>query len=205
MKGDEMIKRKLLTLAVILITMVTPAIGQAENASFELNANDSEVESRLAIQINPYTAPLTIGAGFLYSDDDDFWQVDLNIAIKDEVFTPGLNLGLGFKGIFGEVDSGPRDYDTRAFAFQFLTEYDFRETTANFPVSIIANLGWAPDVLSFSDTEEYFEFYTAAYLHINYWASIYVGYRIIEIDYETSSTEYELEHDSLFIGAKLTF
>ena len=203
-----MIKFIKISAMVFVVMIMAPATTLAVDASVELNVNDDDFEARLDVFVNPGGAPLTVGGGFLYSDDndgDDIWISNVNIAIKDEVATPGLNLGLGFKGIFGEEDSGPRDFDTRAFAFQFLTEYDFRETTADIPISITANIGWAPDVLSFSDTEEYFEFYAAAYLHINYWAAIFVGYRNIDIDYDTNSTEFELEHDSLFIGAKLTF
>jgi hypothetical protein len=96
------------------------------------------------------------------------------------------------------------DFTTGALAFQFLAEYDFRESTANLPVSITASLGWAPEILSFSDTEDYFEFYSAVYLHINYWASIFIGYRDIEIEYE-NDIDVEGEYDAFYFGAKLSF
>ena len=205
MKGDEMIKSKKIALAVTLITIVIPAIAQAAGGSFELNVNDSDVEARLGVQINPITTPITIGGGFLYSDDDKFWQTYLDLAIKDEVFTPGLNLGLGFKGLFGEAEFVPKDLGIRALAFEFLSEYDLRETTLDFPISFSANIGWAPDVLSFGDTKEYFEFYFNTYLHINYWASIYVGYRDIQIDFEDGGSRFERKSDAFYIGVKLSF
>jgi hypothetical protein len=189
--------------AVILVTMIiAPATTLAVDASVELNVNDDDVEARLDVLVNPGGAPLTVGGGFLYAGDDDFWLSNVNIAIKDEVGAPGLNLGLGFKGIFGETDAKPDDFTTLALAFQFLAEYDFRESGANLPISITASLAWAPEILSFSDTEDYFEFYTAVYIHINYWASIFVGYRDIEIEYDD---DIEAEYDAFFFGARLTF
>jgi hypothetical protein len=188
---------------VILVTMIlAPATTLAVDASVELNVNDSDFEAKLDVLVNPGGPPLTVGGGFLYSDDDDFWLSNVNIAIKDEVGAPGLNLGLGFKGVFGETDAKPDDFTTLALAFQFLAEYDFRESGANLPISITASLAWAPEILSFSDTEDYFEFYTAVYIHINYWASIFVGYRDIEIEYDD---DIEAEHDAFYFGARLTF
>ncbi len=189
--------------AVILVTMIiAPATTLAADASLELIVNDSDIEARLDVLLNTGGAPLTLGAGFLYSDDDDFWLTNLNVSIKDEVFTPGLNLGLGFKGVFGETDAKPDDFTTLALPFQFLVEYDFRESGANLPISITASLAWAPEILSFSDTEDYFEFYTAVYIHVNYWAAIVVGYRNIEIEYDD---DVEGEHDAFYFGARLTF
>jgi hypothetical protein len=200
-----MIKFNRLAVAVFLIAIMTPGAIQAADASVELNVNDSDFEARLDVLAKPIETPLSVGGGFLYSDDDDFWLTNINVSIKDEVFTPGLNLGLGFKGVFGESDILDEDLTTSALAFQFLFEYDFRETNANLPVSITANLGWAPDIISFSDTEEYFEFYTAVYLHINYWASIFIGYRNIDIEYEKRSRDFEGEYDAFYFGARLTF
>jgi len=191
---------------VILVTMIiAPTTTLAADASVELNVNDDDVEARLDVLINPGGAPLTVGGGFLYSDDNDgadIWLTNVSIAIKDEVGTPGLNLGLGFKGVFGETDTDFDDFTTGALAFQFLSEFDFRESGANLPISITASLAWAPEILSFSDTEDYFEFYTAVYIHVNYWASIFVGYRDIEIEYDH---DIEAEHDAFYVGAKLTF
>ena len=70
------------------------------------------------------------------------------------------------------------------------------------PISIAASAAWAPDILSFSDTEDYFEFYTAVHVHLNYWASIFVGYRDIEIEYDD---DIDADHDAFYFGARLTF
>jgi hypothetical protein len=185
--------------------MIAPSTTLAADATVELNVNDDDVEARLDVLLNPGGTPMTMGGGFLYSDDNDgadIWLSNVNIAIKDEVGTPGLNLGLGFKGIIGETDANVDDFTTLALAFQFLAEYDFRESGANLPISIAASMAWAPEILSFSDTEEYVEFYTAVYIHLNYWASIFVGYRDIEIEYED---DVEGEHDAFYFGARLTF
>ena len=194
-----------LAAAAFLIALMTPGVIQAADASIEVNVNDSDFEARLDVLVNPLETPLSVGAGFLYSDDDNFWLTNLNISIKDEVFTPGLNLGLGFKGVFGESDILLDDLTTLAVPFQFLFEFDFRESGANLPISITANLAWAPEILSFSDTEQYFEFYTAVYFHINYWAALFVGYRNIDIDYKKSSIEYRGEYDAFYFGARLSF
>ena len=191
------------TTAVILVTMIiVPATALAADASVELNVNDSDLEAKLDVLVNRGGAPLTVGGGYLYSDDDDFWLSNVNIAIKDEVGAPGLNLGLGFKGVFGETDVKHDDFTTLALAFQFLAEYDFRESGVNLPISITASLAWAPKILSFSDTENYFEFYTAVHFHINYWASIFIGYRDIGIEYDG---DVEGDHDAFYLGARLTF
>ena len=187
------------------IFMIVPSAALAADASVEVNVNDDDVEAKLDVLLNPGGTPLTMGGGFLYSDDndgDDIWLSNLNIAIKDEVGTPGLNLGLGFKGIIGESDTAIDDFTTLALAFQFLAEFDFRESGANLPFTLAASAAWAPEILSFSDTEDYFEFYTAIYIHLNYWASIVVGYRDIEIEYED---DVETEHDEFYFGARLTF
>ena len=135
-----------LAAAAFLIALMTPGVIQAADASIEVNVNDSDFEARLDVLVNPLETPLSVGAGFLYSDDDNFWLTNLNISIKDEVFTPGLNLGLGFKGVFGESDILLDDLTTLAVPFQFLFEFDFRESGANLPISITANLAWAPEI-----------------------------------------------------------
>ena len=190
--------------SVFAIMILAPGITLAD-ATIELNVNDSDVQARLDVTAKPSATPLTIGAEFLYSDDDNFWLSALNAAIKDEVFAPGLNLGLGFKGIFGETDTAVGDLTTLALAFQFLAEYDLRETRSKWPLSLDAKMGWAPDILSFSDTKDYFEFYTAVYVHINYWAAIFLGYRDIKIEYENGVKDQKLDYDAFYIGARISF
>ena len=200
-----MLNFKRLASAIFMIVILFPGVILAADASVEVNVNDSDFEARLDVLVNPLETPLSVGAGFLYADDDNFWLTNLNMSIKDEVFTPGLNLGLGFKGVFGESDFALEEATTLAVPFQFLFEFDFRESGANLPISITANLAWAPEILSFSDTEEYFEFYTSLYFHINYWAALFVGYRNIDIDYKVGSQVLRGEYDAFFFGARLSF
>jgi hypothetical protein len=201
--------KKLFGFAPLFVLMVLLMAGPvtAADTSFQLNVNSDEVEGRIDVKLNPYQTPMSFGGGFLYSDDDEeYWLANINLAVKDEVFTPPLSLGAGFKGVFGQTDFGPFDRDTSALAFQFLGEFDFRKTTStNVPISIVAEIAYAPDILSFSDTDKYFDFYTAGYFHINYFAAVFVGYRDLEIDYKAGGRKDTLSDDAFFLGVKLSF
>jgi hypothetical protein len=193
-------------LAFFLATVFISSSAAAADASFDLNINTKDVEGRIDIKVNPMETPLSIGGGFLYSDDKtEYWLANLNVAVKDEVFTPALSLGLGLKGLFGNTDFVTFDRDTAALAFQFLGDYDFRKTSVNIPISIFASVAYAPEILSFSDTDRYFDFYTGVSFHINYFAAVYAGYRDIEIKYKAGGTESKLSDDAFFIGIRISF
>lgn len=190
---------------IIIMAAFLSTSTQAADTSFELNVGSHNVEGRIDVKINPFETPLTVGGGFIYKDDsEEYWLANANAALKDEVFTPGLSLGVGLKGVFGKTDFITGEKDTFALPFLFLGDFDFRKTSLNIPVSITANIAYAPDVLSFSDTKRYFEFYTAGYFHINYFAALFVGYRNIDIDYKSGGSN-ELSDDTFYFGVRMSF
>jgi len=193
-------------IAILLLTVFISSSAAAADASIDLNINSNDVEARIDVKVNPLETPMSVGGGFLYSDDKTkYWLANVNFAVKDEVFTPALSLGLGLKGLFGNTDFVTFDRDTAALAFQFLGDYDFRKTSANIPISIFANVAYAPEILSFRDTDRYFDFYTGAAFHINYFAAMHVGYRDIQIDYEAGGIKNKLLDDAFFLGITISF
>lgn len=199
-------KIQLLTVAVTCALMILPAVAPAANTTLDLNVNTDDVQANVDVRIDPFRTPLIVGAGFLYSDDDEeYWISNIHAAVKDEVLLPALSLGAGLTALYGNTDFGPRDFDTSALAFRFLGDYDFRKTAANFPVSLGAGIDYAPEVLSFGDTDEYLAFHAQAAFHINEYAAVFVGYRDLEIDYEDSGVREELDDDAAFIGLRFSF
>jgi len=192
-----------IALAVILTIFIFPGVVVAANTSIGVNVDSSEVEGWMDTQLNPYNTPLVLGAGFLYSDDD-YWIANGHMAVKDEVFVPGLSLGLGFRGVLGEVEILRRDYEIGAFCLQFLGEYDFRKNATRLPIGISASIAGAPEILSFRDTERYVEFATTFNFYINNWATAFAGYRKIDIEFDRP-VDRDWDDDAFFGGIKLSF
>lgn len=203
---------KKIVLVIILTALLFPGIVQAENTTIGLNINSADIEAWIETQLKPYNTPLVLGAGFLYSEDDNYGRDEydkykignVHMAVKDEMFVPGLSLGLGFKGVLGETEIYNRDYDIGAICFQFLGGYDFRKNTTRLPISITANLSISPKMLSFLDTEKYMEFTSAVNFHINAYAAAFVGYRIIDIEFD-EPVEEDLDDKTIFGGIKISF
>ena len=196
-------KIKKIALAIILTAFVFTGIVQAADTSIGVNLGASEIEGWVDIKFNTLNTPLILGAGFLYSDDD-YWLTNVHMAVKDEVFTPGLSLGLGFRGVLGEVEIYRRDHEVGAFCLQFLGDYDFRKNTTRLPISISASISGAPEILSFRDTERYIEFNTTFNFHINDNATAFIGYRIIDIEFD-KPVDRDWDDDAIFGGIKLSF
>lgn len=199
-------KMQFLMIAALACLLMVPAAAIAANTAVELNVNSDQVEAGIDVRTDPFQAPLIVGAGFLYSDDgEEYWLANLHAAVKDEVLLPALSLGLGLKGLFGNTDFGPRDFDTSALAFQFLGDYDLRKTAANIPLSLSAGFDYAPEVISFGDTDEYRHFYCQLAFHINDYAAVFVGYRDLNIDYKDGGERAELSDDAGYLGVRFSF
>ena len=191
----------LFTAMVMLLLAATAGAG---SVSMEINANTDDVAGVVEYDSQAFGAVLNTGGGLIFSDND-YTLGNLHIALKDELFTPALTLGLGFKGLVGEANVSQEDYDVTAIGFVLLGEYDFRKIYLNFPVLIFAEFSGAPDPLSFRDTTSYMDFNTGIRAYIVRTAAIVAGYRVIEINFEDSNSSDTLTDDAWYIGLRLTF
>ena len=189
-------------LVVLAIMIWFTGICSAGETNIDLGVNTRDIDARVVYQFDPDRVPLALGTGLLYSDKEDYWITHLRAGVQDEVFVPGLDLGLGFKGVFGAVDIAGEDYKMLGLAFQFLAGYDFRQIS-KVPISIIADFAYAPSILSGQDMDSYLEFYTAAFVHLNEWASVFVGFRDLNVDFKDGGID--LKDDAFYFGARLTF
>lgn len=194
--------RAVLFAAVMIFFLSATAI--AGSVSVEINANTDDVAGVVEYDSQAFGAVLNTGGGLIFSDND-YILGNLHIALKDELFTPALTLGLGFKGLVGEAEVSQEDYDVAAIGFVLLGEYDFRKIYVNFPLLIFAELSGSPDPLSYRDTNSYMDFNTGIRAYIVRSAAIVAGYRVLEINFKDSGRSDELTDDAFYIGLRLTF
>ena len=192
-------------LSIIGVLFLT-GYGHAADTDFELNINSSDVEAIVHIRPKPQDIPLGFGGGFLYSEDkENYWIASLNVDAVDEVFTPALELGIGLQGLYGKADYPGRDFDIAGLPFMFFAGYDLRKSGLGWPVSFLSHLDYAPSILSFSDTDEYFRFTVNGYFHINYFAAVFLGYRNLNIDFKDGSIRENLADSAAYIGVRFSF
>jgi hypothetical protein len=194
---------KKLMFLVVFVVFLFPKASVAENVNLELYANSDDIKFQIGWEFTAFNSYPELGFGIDYGDD--YLIGNLRFAIRDEVFTPGLTLGLGLQGYFGEVEIRNRDFDLQALSFVVLGEYDFRQAFTGFPVKVAASISMAPDALSFSDTNRYLELSAGIYVCLLRTGALGVGYRRFEARFDQPPGEVEVTDDALFVGFHLGF
>lgn len=199
-----MTKKTFMLFCIILMTC--PAILLAETVTLELNANTEDVEGKAEFKLQQYETDVTLGGGLLYCKDDILVS-NVSISIRDDIFSPALNLGLGFKGTYAreEIDNSDDDFNAMAIGFLLLGEYDFRKDYTKLPISIATNFSFSPAPLSFMDIDQYMDFMIALYFHIVENAAIVGGYRYIEMKIDAEPRDVTIDHDSAYFGCRISF
>lgn len=189
-----------------MVTLILPAMSFAETYTLELNANTTDVEGKAEVKFQGYETDVRFGGGILYSDDE-YLLTNVTLSLKDDIFTPALNLGLGFKGIYGrkEYENIDTDYNAMAVGFLLLAEYDFRKDYTQLPVSIGTNFSFSPKPLCFMDCEQYLDFMVAVYFHIVDNAAILAGYRYSEMEIDMDPGKDTSSYDAFYFGCRLSF
>jgi hypothetical protein len=199
----EMMSIKRVIVIVALLTFILPGVSLAEALNFQLNASSDNIDLRVSREFPISDNYAEAGVGLYHGDD--YLISNLDFALKGEVFIPELTLGLGLKGLLGEVEIRDKDFDLRAISFLVIGEYDFGKVFFNFPMNASLSFSIAPDPLCFSDTDRYIEFYAAIYLYIVKSAAIGIVYRTFEARFDDPSGKVEESDDAVLLGFKLRF
>ncbi len=188
---------------IIVVTIITPGISFANTYHAEINVSESFLEAKFDATMPIEQGSLTTGISAIY-DDDDYKIVSGNIAVGNEVFTPGLRCDLGFKGVWGEVDEDHKDGDLLAISFLLSAVYDIPETVSAIPLEVSAIVCAAPDSLCFEESERYIDVRTTLGFRILENAAILVGYRHIKVHFD-DHRDWKMSDDVLFVGYRLRF
>jgi len=198
-------KRYLLTALTVglLGFLLLPGTVSATQTTIELNANHETVEGRLHLKYPALQNTLTVGYNGIYKEDE-YRLAGAEFLLGDEILR-NLSCSIGFRGVYGEVTSIPKDPNISSVGFSGKAKYTLFRDELRFPLILATQLTVSPKPLSFEDTENYWSFRSNLDINVLQNSGITVGYRYRDADLEKRGIERSYSEDSVFIGFKLTF
>ena len=148
-----------------------------------------------------------IGIGVLFNEYND---VIANGSILVSGSSAGdvkaLHFGVGAKLYGGDIngpDAAPVDIQGGAVAIGGQVRYVFPGSA---PFAVLGEVFYAPEVTSISEWDRLVEYRLALELEVTPSARAYVGYRMLEVEFNTfgTSVDYEVD-DSANIGVRFEF
>jgi hypothetical protein len=190
---------------IALTTLFTSALLMAESgASININEEDVEVEGTL----DSRNLAALQTSSTIYEGDFTF----LNVNSDRKLFgigagatnalegVEGVELTFGAKFIWAEVG----DEDFTSLPLMAKVRYNFPPLMYNIPpVAVEAKALYAPNALSFGDSEKYAEYRIAADIEMIENVKVYVGYRNIYAEYK--DVDRDLFDNSFYGGLKVTY
>lgn len=147
------------------------------------------------------------GGSVLYTDDDntEYKWVELDFTVGSETMQPGLTAEVGLKGVFGEAEDYGVSGDVGAMAFAGRVGYVFGQRSMPVPIEVFAGLAYAPEIMSFRDTEKYLAYFTGVGVRIVPNASIVLKYNAYDVDMERGPGPWNLDDSQFRLGLVMRF
>lgn len=140
-----------------------------------------------------------LGFSLFYNEAEDvLGQMSLMQSRPPSMQNP-LTFGVGVKVYLGQID--PLDETVLALGIGGEIRYTIAGVT---PMAFYLSGYIAPDITSFSDTEEIREYQLGFQIEVLPQTIAFIGIRDIEID-TVNRSDYELDDDRVHVGVRLTF
>lgn len=137
--------------------------------------------------------------GLFYNEDSDYvFQASLMQMRQASEENP-LTFGVGVKTYLGSLD----DINEDVFAFGIGGEVRYT-IPGTMPMAFYLRGHYAPDITSFSDSEEVYDYTAGIQLEILPQTTAFVGLRHLEVE-TADAGDVELDDDRLHVGVRLTF
>jgi hypothetical protein len=198
-------KKILLLMMIVCIMAVGPCLAAGLDA--DLTVGSDSIEGGLHFKNDLANGFWRAGGSALYTDDDDmeYKWLEFDFTVGSETLAPGMTCDVGVKGIMGEAEDLGFSGDVGAVAFAGRMAYLFPPQRTPVPIEVFAGFAYAPQILSFRDTEEYLAYHIGVGVRIVQNASIILKYNSYDVDLETTSRTWELDDSNIRLGLAMRF
>ena len=182
--------KKLLLFLFCLV--FTPMLANATMVA--LDFNDDSAEFRLDVPLSGDNYGRAIAGGrFLYNDDEDTEMLGFELKFMgDPGAVPGLEVGAGFIGYFGESHEV---YDFVNVGVGLMADYSPATLQG---LGFSTRLVYAPSIFSWEDSDGLFEYNVRVGYAITPKAKVYVGYQSIEGEVDGFNQDVDIDEDARF-------
>jgi hypothetical protein len=200
-----MMKKILLLMIIVTGLAVGPSLAAGMDA--DLTVGNDSIEAGLHVKRNLDNGFWRAGGSALYTDDDDleYKWLAFDLTVGSETLVTGLTCEVGVKGIAGEAEYGALSDDVGAIAFAGRVGYLLPPQSTPVPVEFFAGFAYAPEILSFRDTEEYMAYDIGVGVRIVQNASIILKYNAYDVDLKSKGQAWELDDSNIRLGLVMRF
>ncbi len=197
--------RKLLLAMMIWLSFV--GLCMAESWELNLDAGPTSVSGGVHYKRSLANGFMKAGASGLYTDNDDteYKWAEFSFTVGSDTIQPGLSCEVGFRGILGDAEDNSHSGDIGALAFTGHAGYLFPRWMVPIPLEVFADLTYAPEPLSFRDTEDYLSMDLGIALRIIQNASVLLEYSLYEVDMESGPGDWTLDEGAIRLGILMRF
>ena len=191
---------------LLLIAALGASLFAQHDASLNINSDDVEVQGNIDLGMMNETGGYDthfLTLGLLDVDNRESTDPLLSAGFKirqDVMALEGLRFGLGVKGTYTKVGRSTHAAVPIGVEAVYTLPLD-----TGIPIVVTAAIDYAPSVLNFKDADSYMEKRLEVGVKIIEQATIYLGYRNIDTDFEnTQGGDYEY-NDEVYIGFRVQF
>ena len=179
----------------------------AQPIELDLYAGNSSLSGGITYRKPLETGYLKLGLSGVYTDDGntEYQWGAFQLMVGNDSIANGFRAEVGLKGIFGSGEEDHHSGDIGALAFAGGVGYTFPKRLVPIPLEVFGGIAYAPEPLSFMDTETYSEVYAGAGIQIVPNATLRVSYHIYDIEMDEGGREWNLDDNAIRIGVQLRF
>jgi Outer membrane protein beta-barrel domain len=200
-----MMKKILILMMIISGLIVGPSLAAGFDADLTVGSNS--IDGGLHVKRDLNNGFWRAGGSALYNDDDnkEYKWVTLDFTVGSETLVPGLTCDVGVKGILGKVEYDVYSGDVGAAAFTGRVGYLLPLPKSPVPIEFFAGFAYAPEIMSFRDTEEFMSYHVGVGVRLVQNASIILKYNSYDVDFKTQSHEWDLDDSNIRLGLAVQF
>jgi len=198
--------RKIL-LCMMVIAGLTAGHCWAEGYDADLTVGNTSIEGGFHFKKDLTNGFWRAGATALYTDDNDtdYKWAELDFTVGSETMQPGLTCEVGLKGVVGNAEDNGVSGDVGAMAFAGRVGYVFPQGGMPVPIEVFAGIAYAPEIMSFRDTEKYLAYQIGIGVRIVPNASIVLKYNAYDVDMDSEGRKWDIDNSNIRFGLVMRF